>query len=333
MRGAGPTSVSGARPSADSLVNLYDDFRPDVVALLKDQDAKLPASPRQARSGDRLGLLGRLRSLAALYALGAQVKTGLHRRLIHANLRLDWFEEFQEYWMGELGCRPIHPHDFFFLSGVYRQRAQTLFFEHLERPDLASDDKHLDAWRDSRMVAYLFLHAYRLALSPLRVHPFIRFIPRGGRVAEYGCGAAPIVTALARHYRHLDLRLVGADIPHLLFHYARWKFRADRFVSMVPILPNDDAPLPGEYDTIFCLETFEHLPRPVPVIEHLHRALRPGGCLVFDYVRSDGTGLDTAAALRDRVPALELILKRFDIVQGRVTMDGVHVDATVARKR
>src|SRR5207247_2414671 len=134
---------------------------------------------------------------------------------------------------------------------------------------LASDDKHLDAWRDSRMVSYLFLHAYRLALSPLRVHPFTRFIPRGGRVAEYGCGAAPIVTALARHYRHLDLQLVGADIPHLLFHYAR----------------------------------------------------------------SAGTGLDTAAALRDRVPALELILRRFDIVQGRVTTDGVHVDATVARKR
>jgi len=152
-------------------------------------------------------------------------------------------------------------------------------------------------------------------------------------VAEYGCGAAPIVTALARHYRHLDLQLVAADIPHLLFHYARWKFRGDRFVSMVPIVPNDDTPLAGEYDTIFCLETFEHLPRPLAVVEHLCRVLKPGGCLVFDYVRSDGTGLDTAAALRDRVPALELILRRFDIVQGRVTTDGVHVDATVARKR
>jgi hypothetical protein len=85
---------------------------------------------------------------------------------------------------------------------------------------------------------------------------------------------------------------------------------------MIPIQPNDDAPLPGEYDTIFCLETFEHLPRPVAAD-----------------VRSDGTGLDTAAALRDRLPAFELILKRFDVVQGRVTADGVNVDATVAQKR
>lgn len=314
-------------------MNLYDDFRPDVAALLKEQDARLPAPDPRARSGDGLGALGRLRSLAALYALGAQVKTGLHRRLVYANLRLDWFQEFQDYWMGELGNRPIHPHDFYFLSGVYRQRAQTLYFEHLERPDLASDDKHLDAWRDSRMVSYLFLHAYRLALSPLRVYPFARWVPRGGRVAEYGCGAAPIVTALARYYRHRDLRLVGADIPHLLFHYARWKFRADRFVTMVPIQPNDDAPLPGEYDTIFCLETFEHLPRPIAAAQHLHRALRSGGCLVFDYVRSEGTGLDTAAALRDRIPALEFILKRFDIVQGRVATDGAHVEPAVARKR
>jgi SAM-dependent methyltransferase len=314
-------------------VNLFDDFRPDVAALLKEQEGRLPAPDPGARSGDRLGTAGRLGSLAALYLLGAQVKTGLHRRLVYGNLRLDWFQEFQDYWMGELGNRPIHPHDFYFLSGVYRQRAQTLYFEHLERPDLASDDKHLDAWRDSRMVSYLFLHAYRLALSPLRVHPFTRWVPRGGRVAEYGCGAAPIVTSLARYYRHLDLRLVGADIPHLLFHYARWKFRADRFVTMVPIQPNDDAPLPGEYDTIFCLETFEHLPRPIAAAQHLHRALRPGGCLVFDYVRSDGTGLDTAAALRDRIPALEFILKRFDIVQGRVTTDGAHVEPVVARKR
>jgi SAM-dependent methyltransferase len=314
-------------------VNLFDDFRPDVAALLKEQEARLSAPDPGARSGDRLGAAGRLRSLAALYLLGAQVKTGLHRRLVYGNLRLDWFQEFQDYWMGELGNRPIHPHDFYFLSGVYRQRAQTLYFEHLERPDLASDDKHLDAWRDSRMVSYLFLHAYRLALSPLRVHPFTRWVPRGGRVAEYGCGAAPIVTSLARYYRHLDLQLVGADIPHLLFHYARWKFQADRFVTMVPIQPNDDAPLPGEYDTIFCLETFEHLPRPIAAAEHFHRRLKPGGHLVFDYVRSDGTGLDTAAALRDRIPALEFILKRFDIVQGRVTTDGAHVEPAVARKR
>jgi len=314
-------------------VNLYDDFRPDVAGLLTEQDAKLPPPDPRSRSGDGLGVLGRLKSLARLYGLGAMVKTDLHRRLIYANLRLDWFSEFQRYWVGELGNRPLHPHDFHFLSGVYRQRAQSVQFDHLERPELASDDKHLDAWRDPRMVSYLFLHTYRLALSPLRVHPFTRFLPRGGRVAEYGCGAAPILTGLARRYRHLDLQLVGADIPHILFHYARWKFQADRFVTMVPIRPNDDAPLPGQFDAIFCLETFEHLPRPIAAAVHFCDSLKPGGYLIFDYVRSDGTGLDTAAALRDRIPALTLIRERFDIVQGRLPTDGAHVEPAVARKR
>lgn len=314
-------------------MNQYDDARPDAAALLKEQDAKLPPPDPSARSGDGLGPLGVLASLARLYALGAAVKLGLHRRLVYANLRLDWFREFQEYWTGELGNRPIHLHDFYFLSGVYRQRLQATHFESLANPELASDAKHLEAWRDPRHVYYLFAHAYREALSPLRVHPYARYLRRGGRVAEYGCGTGPVLAALAHHYRHLNLKLVGADLPHLLFHFARWRFRDARFVTMVPIDPGNDAPLPGEYDAVFCLEVLEHLQRPIPVLQHLHRALKPGGVLIFDYVRSDGTGLDTATALRDRIPALQFILDRFDIVSGRVPLDGSHVEPSVARRR
>jgi SAM-dependent methyltransferase len=316
-------------------VNQYDDIRPDVATLLAEQDAKLPPPDPAATSGDGLGPAGRLTSLARLGALGALVKTGLHKRLVYANLRLDWFFEFQEYWMRELGNRPIHPHDFYHLFGVYRQRLQNIHFEHFENPALATDDKHLEAWRDHRIVYYLFAHTYRQALSPLRVHRFARFVPRGGRVAEYGCGAAPILAALARWYRHRNLRLVGADIPHLLFHYARWRFRQAPFVTMVRVQPDDDAPLPGSYDTIFCLETLEHLPRPIPVLQHFHRALKPGGHLVFDYIRSEaiGLGLDTRSSLRDRLPALQFVLDHFDIVTGRVATDGSHVEPAVARKR
>ncbi|HEU5321888.1 MAG TPA: methyltransferase [Methylomirabilota bacterium] len=314
-------------------MNAYDDYRPDVAALLAAQDKALrPPSPT-ARSGDGLGLAGRLAGRARLYALALAVRLGLHRRLVYASLRLAWFEEFQAYWVGELGNRPIHPADFFHLYGVYRQRLQTIDFEGLSNPDLASDDRHLAAWRDHRLTYYLFAHTYRQALSPLQVHRWVRFVPRGGRVAEYGCGAAPVLTALARRYRHLDLQLVGADIPHLLFHYARWRLRDRPYVTMVRIEPGDDAPLPGAFDTIFCQEVLEHLPRPLPVLRHLHAALRPGGCLVFDYVRSEGTGLDTAASLRDRLEALRFILASFEVVAGEVPLDGAHVATTVVRKR
>lgn len=314
-------------------MNLYDDVRPDVAALLKEQDAELIPPDPMARSADGLGLLGRLASLTRLYATGGLVKVGLQRRLVYANLHLGWFHEFHDYWINELGYRPLHPHDFYFLSGIYRQRLQTIHFPNLEDPKLASDIKHLESWRDRRTVYYLFAHTFRLALAPLRVHRFIRWVPRGGRVAEYGCGVAPIASGLARYYRHRDLRIVCADIPHLIFHYARWKFRQHHFVMMVPIHPDDDAPLPGEFDTIFCLEVMEHLPRPIPVLQHFHRALKPGGHLIFDYIESKGIGFDTATALRDRLPALQFVRDHFEIVSGGIPLEGGDVGATVARKR
>src|SRR5688500_14065035 len=149
-------------------MNLYDDFQPDVPALLKAQEATLPPPDPIARSGEGLGIVGRVASPGRLYALGLMVKLGLHRRLVHANLRLDWFHEFNRYWSEELGNRPIQPHDFYFLFGVYRQRLQTIHFPQLEDPALASDVSHLDAWRDPRLVYHLFAHAYREALPPLR---------------------------------------------------------------------------------------------------------------------------------------------------------------------
>jgi 2-polyprenyl-3-methyl-5-hydroxy-6-metoxy-1,4-benzoquinol methylase len=307
--------------------NQYDDFQPDVAQLLAQQSAQLPAKPPGARSGDGLGPLARAASRARLGVLGLLVLSGWHRALMYSNLRLGWFEEFQRYWVDELGNRPIHPHDFYHLHGVYRQRLQSI------EPDLTSDVSQLATWRNHRIVYYLFAHAYRQALFPLRVQRYARFLQFHGRVAEYGAGLAPIATALARHYRHLDLELVAADIPHLLFHFVRWRFRDVPYVTTVPIAPDDDAPLPGQYDTIFCLETFEHLPRPIAAAEHFHAALRPGGVLVFDYIRSEAVGLDTPAGLKDRERVLKLILERFDVLEGAIRLDGSHLGPTVVRKR
>jgi 2-polyprenyl-3-methyl-5-hydroxy-6-metoxy-1,4-benzoquinol methylase len=81
------------------------------------------------------------------------------------------------------------------------------------------------------------------------------------------------------------------------------------------------------------VEVLEHLPRPVAVLQHFYRALKPGGHLVFDYIRSEGKGLDTSTSLRDRLAALQFILDHFDIVSGEVRLDGSNVGATVARQR
>lgn len=314
-------------------MNLYDDVRLDVSRLIAEQEAKLPKPDSTARSADGLGIGSRLGSLLRRSATALAVKTGLRARLVYANLRLDWFREFQEYWVTEMGNRPILPIDFSFLYGVYRQRLQTIRFPELENPELASDAKHFEAWQDSRLVHHLFRSHYRLALNPLRVYRFVRFIPRGGNVCEYGCGLAPFTTSLVRYYRHRNLRITCADIPNLMLHFARWKFRDCRFIRALVLNPDDDNPLDEIYDVIVCVETLEHLPRPLAVLRHLHSALGPGGYLIFDYLRSEGKGLDTAAALRDRIPALEFVLAHFTVVQGEVPLDGRHVNTVVCQKR
>ena len=309
-------------------MNRYDDVQIDVPRLLKEQGAMLAAWDPRARSGDGLGLLGGARSRLRLALTALSYRLGLHRRLVYANLKLDWFHEFRDYWMTALGNRPLEPHDFTFLLGVYRQR-----FQALDAEGLAVDERPLEAWRDPRSLYLLFAHHYKTALRPLAVHRYVEFIPRGARVCEYGCGVAPMATSLAGFYPHLNVSLTCADLPTILFHFVRWKFRAARFVRALPIDPADDAPLEDEFDVIFCTEVLEHVLRPLPLLRHLHARLVRGGILVFDYIRSDGRGLDTVGGLRDRLPALHFVREAFELVRGEVPLDGSSVAPVVGRKR
>jgi len=309
-------------------MNRYDDVRLDIPALLKDQDATLAPWDSRARSGDGLGVLARLRSRPRLAYTALSCRLGAHRRLVHALLDLDWFDEFQRYWAGELGDRPLQPHDFGFLSGVYRQRFQALGDD---GPPV--DDRALAVWQDPRAIYLLFAHHYRTALRPLAARPFVRFIARGARVCEYGCGAAPMTTSLVRFYRHLDLAITCADIPTVLFHFMRWKFRDHPFVRKVAIDPGDDAPLDGEFDVIFCTEVLEHVPRPLAVLRHLHARLAPRGVLVLDYIRSEAHGLDTVGGLAERPAALDFVAAHFDVLEGSLPLDGRGVETVVCRRR
>jgi len=83
---------------------------------------------------------------------------------------------------------------------------------------------------------------------------------------------------------------------------------------------------------IFCQAVFEHLPRPMSVIKHLHSKIKPGGYLIFDYINTEAKGLDTMGALRDRDAVLQYILENFKVVEGKISVDGRNVGTTVCRK-
>jgi 2-polyprenyl-3-methyl-5-hydroxy-6-metoxy-1,4-benzoquinol methylase len=307
--------------------NKYDNVYLDVADLLKKQVLNYPSYDPNARSGDGLGLLGYLKSKLRLYFTALLYKTKVYKKLIYSNIKLDWFYEFHDYWVNELGNRPINPHDFYFLFGVYRQK-----FQEVKAPDSATDEQHLKAWQDPRNVYLLFANQYKLALHPLSAHRFIKYIPKGGNLCEYGCGFAPITTSLCKFYPYKNVKITCADIPTIMLHFIRWKFRDKKFVRIIEIDPSNDEPLDDEFDVIFCMTVFEHLPRPIPVIKHLHSKIKLGGYLIFDYIKSEAKGLDTASSLRDRIPVLQYILDNFEITEGKILLDGTSVGTTVCKK-
>jgi len=306
-----------------SNTNGFDGFRPDVHQLFAQQSAKLPARRDAADSGIGLDPLWGLRARARLYGLGFLIKTGIHERLIHANVRLDWLREFQDYWVNELGNRPINPHEFHFLHGVYRQRIG------VPAADLDALPQR-QGWLDPRSVYQLFHHQYRLALHPLQARRFVPLIRRGSAVCEYGCGLAPITTGLIRYYRDLKLRLTCADIPNLLFHFTRWRFHTHPFVRMLTIESDGKPPFDEPFDLVVCLQALKYIPNPVAVIEQIDRFLKPGGHLAFDYARADVPEDNPRA--RERFEALRYIAERFRVIEGDVRLDGSSVPLTIVRK-
>lgn len=189
-------------------------------------------------------------------------------------------------------------------------------------PNLVNDEQLLRVWQDPRNVYSLFHNQYKLALNPLSVHRFIKYISKEGNLCEYGCGLAPVATSLCMFYPHRNVRITCADIPTIMFHFMRWKFRDKRFVRTVEIDPSNDEPLDDEFDIVFCVEVLEHLLRPMPVVKHLHSRIKPGGYFIFDYIKSEGRGLDTESALRDRVSVLEYVCDNFKVIEGQVVSEG-----------
>ena len=308
-------------------MNHYDDVKLNVEKLLQTQRAATTPDPH-SHSGQDLTPIQLVESILARYSTAALYRSGLWRRLIYTHLKLDWFFEFRDYWINELGLRRIEPHDFHYLHSVYRKKFQQLSVE-----DSATHDQFLTAWQDPSTLYLLFAYQYKLALHPLSAYTLAKYIPRRADVLEYGCGLAPITKSLANFYPNKKLRLTAADIPSHMLHFVGWRHRNQPFIDTLSLNPADNTPLTDTYDAIACMTVFEHLPHPLPIVKHLHAQLNPDGIFMFDYIKSEGTGLDTASALRDRQQVLAFITKHFTILRGSIPTDGSNVKAVICKKK
>ena len=123
-----------------------------------------------------------------------------------------------------------------------------------------------------------------------------------------------------------------ADIATLPFHFARWRFAGCQNVKSVVIDPADDAPLTDSVDAIFAITVLEHLPRPMAIVRHWYERLRPGGVLVFDYIKSEGKGLDTLASSALRSEVLTWIREHFEVVSGAIEPPYMDIGRPICRK-
>src|SRR5512146_1366356 len=107
-------------------MNKFDDVKLDVPRLLAEQRLKFQTARNPSGTSEGRTILALWQMRFRRRVTEILVDWRIWDRLVYANVSLGWFREFERYWVGELGLRPITPPDFHFLKGVYRQRFQTL---------------------------------------------------------------------------------------------------------------------------------------------------------------------------------------------------------------
>ena len=308
-----------------ALPNGFDNISVDVAETYRRFPLGRRDAPRSVWASPCLRLYG-----SHVLPLGMRrvLWTALHR----THLDQTWFERFRLYWAAVLGGRPLWgPEDFYFLRNLWRIRFQSVHLPETNEPSV-----HLSAWQRSEVLHHLFHSVYKESLFHCLdlLRPLKPLQQRGGTVLEFGCGSAPLATTLVEFFRpNRHFEIVLADIETIPFHFAAWKFAEFPNVRALPLLPEANFRLPFDepLDAIFSMGVFEHLDNPLETVTHLHSLLKRGGLLVFDYVLTDGGGLDTPQGVRERDAVLDFVDKNFRVEQGTLIRTA-SIGPTVTRR-
>jgi len=256
-----------------------------------------------------------------------------YRALRQVYVDLTWFNQFKEYWCKILHGRPFWGvQDLFYLKNLYRSK-----FQNLALTDSNNSYAHLNAWQQPEMI-YSLLHY--VAKESITDHVYIvqhfnRLVKNKKKLKllEFGCSLAPITTALYSFNRIKPEQVYLADIQTLPFHYGAYRFRHSSNITPLLLSPENDFTLQinDSLDVIFCVEVFEHLNKPFETVKIFYEKLNANGLLFFDYIKSNGEGLDTIEGLEQRSKVLNFIQENFEILVGNVTKEN-NSGLVVARK-
>lgn len=303
--------------------NCFDDMRIDIAESHR-RFAYLTRTKNTKRS--------RFRNIVKFSLTRLALRFGIHELLVVNGISKRWLADFQNYWSNILNGRPFWSTlDFFMILHDYRKRQQHT--SHLEWDD---PKQHLANWQHPSQI-YATLHSVRAcAMQPITSLEFWKKVSKSMRILEYGCSLAPYYYCYREFFSHLNCRWTLADIPNYPFHYARWLYRNDSDVEFVTITDSDFTnPLKDvaeDFDVIILTTVFEHLDDPLYISNYLLKRLKIGGLFVFDYIKSEGKGLDHPKSQEMRQDCLKSILVQAQIVHGNINDISESIGFCIARK-
>lgn len=301
--------------------NKYDNIYINVEEKFREQDQELLVQHKfdrnfSTRKEYRIKLVAQIFSLIRMYFIMVLCALGIYQKFVYSNLLLAWFKEFSKFWVGYLKNRPIDVIDFHFLRLNYRKK-----FQDVAHTDENNPKEFVNTWQVQANIYLLFSAVWKYAKSIyFDFYRALRYIPNNAHVLEYGCGIAPMTERLIKFAPYKNLKFTLADIKQINFLYTRWKFSKKRYVNFatINIAVADSLPLDEKYDVIICPTVFEHLPNPLETVKVFYGRLKQGGVLIFDYIKGEGSGLDTKSAVKEWGDVLNFINRNFMLIKGEI---------------
>jgi mycofactocin glycosyltransferase len=112
--------------------------------------------------------------------------------------------------------------------------------------------------------------------SPLAYVLALKFAQQRGchSLLDFGAGAGSGAVLYARH----GLQTTAADISAPMLAFTQWRLRRRNLNANIIDLRTSELAA-SQYDMITAMDVFEHLSDPLGTVDHIARALRPGGFL------------------------------------------------------
>jgi ubiquinone/menaquinone biosynthesis C-methylase UbiE len=149
-------------------------------------------------------------------------------------------------------------------------------------------------------------------------------IKPGITVADIGAGSGWFTVRAARRIGNAS-KVYAVDINPDFLQHIRQRAQRDGLRNIETILDKEDDPLlpPRSIDSVLLLKTYHEVAKPVPFLNNLRKALKPGARvgIIDRNGRGDDHGIDAAVVIEEARQAGYKIAGRYDFVKGDEGVD------------